>query len=187
MSEKLHHNQESHEHEKKHELEKKDLPNIERLNQEALEKAAEQPKVEHLKDTVEKHAKSAHEVKAKAPDNSGEKREFSAYTALKGETYSRTLNRIQQKLSRPERTMSKIMHNKAVEKVSDGMAKTAARPSGILGGGIFSLIGSVILLYMTKKYGFEYNFFMFFVFLGVGFMLGVVVELVIFSIKKVRR
>lgn len=78
------------------------------------------------------------------------------------------------------------MHNKAVEKVSDGIGKTVARPSGILGGGIVSLLGSCILLYMSKQYGFEYNFFVFFALMGGGFLLGVVLELCIFALRRTK-
>ncbi len=185
MAEKYTQNHESHELESNHEVEKKHLPDIEKFNQESLEKTAEQPRIEDLKNTVEQEAKSSEETDlAEQPE--AQKHEFGAYTALKSDTYGRTLKRVQQKLSAPERAMSKVMHNKTVEKVSDGVGKTAARPSGILGGGIVSLLGSFVLLYMTKKYGFEYNFLMFFIFLAAGFILGVVIELAIFSFRKVR-
>ncbi len=162
------------------------LPNIEQLNKDALEKASETATVEKLKDDVHEQAKSSNETTIEDRPESTEQ-EFGSFTALKGETYSRTLKRVQQRLSKPERTMSKVMHNKTVEKVSDGIGKTAARPSGILGGGIVSLLGSFVLLYMSKNYGFKYNFFVFFILLVVGFMIGVLLELAIFAVKKAKR
>lgn len=167
-------------------VEAEHLPDIEKLNQEALEKNAEKVGVENLQETVQEVAKRSQEITVESAPTA-EKQEFGAYNDLKGQTYGHTLKRIQQRLSKPERAMSKVMHNKTVEKVSDGLGKTAARPSGILGGGIVSLLGSFVLLYMAKKYGFEYNFFIFFALLAVGFGLGVLIDLLIYTVSKARR
>jgi hypothetical protein len=166
-------------------IEAKHLPNIDKLNQEALEKAAEKVDVDELKDTASERAKSSSELMPESKPEPAAK-EFGAYTELKSQTYSRTLKRVQTRLSPSERTMSKVMHNKTVEKVSDGLGKTAARPSGVLGGGIVALLGSFILLYMAKKYGFEYNFAVFFVLMAAGFALGVLLEFTLFALRKVR-
>jgi hypothetical protein len=184
MSEQLK-NHESRKDSAEHKVEAEYLPDIEKLNKEALENASEQAEVGELTDIVESKAKRGDEIFLEDKPKQ-QKQEFSAYTALKSQTYSRTLKRVQQHLSSPERTMSKLMHNKAIEKVSDGVGKTAARPSGILGGGIVAFVGSLLLLYMTKKYGFEYNPTMFLIFLGCGFFLGVLLEFAIFAAKKVR-
>lgn len=167
-------------------VEAEHLPDIEKLNQKALEQSVESNDLSELSDTVHEKAKSSHDVHVE--DRPAEAApQFGAYAELKNQTYSNTLKYVQKRLSKSERTMSKVMHNKAIEKVSDGVGKTAARPSGILGGGIVSLIGSFIVLYMAKKYGFEYNFFVFFLLLAGGFALGVIIELSLFALRKARR
>lgn len=185
MSEHVRPKHESHKHQAEHHVEAEHLPDIEKLNEEALEKAASQAETHELKKVVHEKAKSSKEISLEdAPKESAQ--EFGAYAELKGQTYARTLRHVQRRLSASERTMSKVMHNKAVEKVSDGIGKTVARPSGILGGGIVSLLGSCILLYMSKQYGFEYNFFVFFALMGGGFLLGVVLELCIFALRRTK-
>lgn len=155
------------------------------------EKAAEtaggeQPETVEIKQKVEQQAISGKEITI-GEKEAGAAQEFGVYTQMKSQTYGRTMGRIRGRLSLPDRAMSKIMHNRAVEAVSDGLSKTAARPSGILGGGIAALIGSLILLYTTKYYGFEYNFFVYFILLGGGFVLGVLAELLIRTIAHLRR
>jgi hypothetical protein len=183
MSERLDHN---HEHrERDNQTIENDLPDIEKLNQEALEKTTKIKDIEALEETVKNKAVSNTEtVLDEKPVT--HKSEFGAYAALKGQTYDRTLNRIQNRLSKSERALSKIAHNKTVDSISSGVAKTAARPSGILVGGIVSLFGSLVLLYMSKNYGFEYNFLSFFVFMILGFVAGVLIELSIYAIRKIK-
>ncbi len=149
-------------------------------------KQIEQLDAEKLSTEVEKHAKPSEEINRVESTPTANNHEFAAYGEQKSQTYSRTLKRVQQRLSKPERLMSQAMHNKNVEKLSEGIGKTAARPSGILGGGIVSLLGSFILLYVSKKYGFEYNFFVFFMLLALGFMTGVLLEILIAAIRKAK-
>ena len=159
--------------------------NLERAHKEAKESSQEQTDTSELTAKVEQQAVSSKEITI------GEKQEdtmqeFGAYSELKTQAYNRTLDRIRQRLSAPEKVMSKTMHHKVVDAVSSGVAQTAARPSGILGGGIAALIGSSVLLYMAKHYGFRYNFLVVFVLLGGGFAAGIAIELLIRVIAKAK-
>ena len=98
---------------------------------------------------------------------------------MKKTAYKKELRKIQHKLKKRERTFSKFVHNETIEAVSNIGARTVARPSGILGGGIVAILGSSIYLWMSKNYGFTYNYFVFFILLILGFLLGVVVEAVV--------
>lgn len=159
--------------------------NLER-SQEAAEKAGAEHDVTEIKKKVESQAVSGKEF-APSETDAAPKQEFSAYSGLKQQSYTQTLGRIRQRLTAPEKAFSRLSHNKTVDTVSSGLAKTVARPSGILGGGIFALLGSSIVLYMAKKYGFEYNFSLFFLLLGGGFLTGIVIELITKAISKARR
>lgn len=160
--------------------------NLKRAEKEAREAGVGKPDANELAAKVEQQAVSGKEMGLGEKD-APQPQEFGAYTEMKGQTYARSLSRIRQRLSTPEKAMSKIMHNKILDTVSNGIGKTAARPSGILGGGIFALIGSSALLYMAKKYGFEYNFLIFFMLIGGGFVLGLIAELLIKTLVKTRR
>lgn len=159
--------------------------NLERSRENA-ENAPSQPELQEIQKQVESQAVSGKEF-APSETDAAPKQEFAAYSGLKQQSYQQTLSRIRQRLSAPEKAFSKLSHNKTVDVVSNGLAKTAARPSGILGGGIAALAGSSVILYMAKKYGFEYNFSLFFLLLAGGFVAGIAVELAAKAVSRARR
>ncbi len=151
--------------------------NAERL-QDAAEKSQEVDKstVEQLRHDIKEKAISGKEVTV------GEKHESGGSSSgvtkqLKSQSYQKTLQHIRTQLSKPQRAFSKVIHQPAVEKMSAIGAQTAARPSGILGGATFALLGSLALLIVSKRLGFSYNYLAFFgLFLG-GFAVGLILEL----------
>lgn len=102
--------------------------------------------------------------------------------SLKSTAYKRTLANVQQKLSKPARVFSKIAHSPAVDKISMISAETVARPSGILGGSICAFLGSLIVYYFAKHYGFRYNFLLMFVLFIGGYIIGALLELAVWLI-----
>lgn len=182
MSERIihpesHKSHESHDSSEHHErLQKHHESAAEKARQEASElnlaKLREQAKV-HAETathkTVEKHAN-------KEPDTT-----IGTQSSLKAHAYEQSLKRVQKKLSKPDRTLSKVVHNKTVEAVSNVGAQTIARPSGILGGSICAFIGSVGLLYAAKHYGFRYNYLMLVLLFVAGFLLGSAIELIVWA------
>jgi len=98
---------------------------------------------------------------------------------LKEIKYKRTLQSVRKDLSKPERTLSKVIHNPLVDAVSSGAEKTVARPISLLTGAIFAFIGSSLYLFVVKHYGYEYNFLIFVLLFAAGFGLGLVVELIL--------
>lgn len=98
---------------------------------------------------------------------------------LKTDAFIRTLSKVRNRLSKPDRALSKLIHNNTIDKISAVGSQTVARPSGILSGSICAFLGSSILLYLSKHYGFKYNYLVFFgLFIG-GYLLGSIVELLI--------
>jgi hypothetical protein len=90
--------------------------------------------------------------------------------------YKRTLQSVQKDLSTPEKALSKVIHNPTVDALSEVAGKTVARPSGFLTGAIFAFVGSSAFLWISKHYGYKYNFLLFVIFFGVGFVVGLVLE-----------
>ncbi|MFZ1323576.1 MAG: hypothetical protein WAQ57_00255 [Candidatus Saccharimonadales bacterium] len=106
---------------------------------------------------------------------------------LKDMAYRRTLKRTQRQLPPVSRTFSKVIHQPAVEAVSDLADHTVARPSGILAGGIAAFLGSSLFLWVTRHYGYEYNFLLFALFFVGGFFVGLLVELGLrFGVRRQR-
>jgi hypothetical protein len=186
------------EHEKLHQEaeaghERLDLQEASEEKLKQLEKTAEKSKdVEHdhnldkIHESIHKEAVSAKEVTV------GEHRQDSGQSfrgvqkELKADAYRRSIKKIRSSLSPSERVLSKVVHNSVVEPVSEFSAKTIARPSGILGGGIAALAGSGVVLFMAKRYGFEYNFTAFLVFIASGFAAGLFAELLIRLFRRKR-
>jgi Fe2+ transport system protein B len=186
MSEKLHSSQEH-----KHNSESLDLAAESRRNLENIHKKAEkvgehtEEHVEQAKSKVETQAVSGKEytVGEKETTHSSSHRTYNQ-KQLKAESFDKTIKHIRKKLPKNEKAFSKVIHNKKIEAASEIGAKTVARPSGILGGGIAALLGSLFLLVMAKYYGFEYNFFAFILLFVSGFFIGSAIEILIRSTSR---
>lgn len=178
MSEQL---RPSHEHQgEKINAEAESKHNLERLNKgvEAVELNTPES-IEHLNQLAQEQAFSSKEVTVGEHEHTDQRSPLAVQKELKADSYSRTLKKVRQHLNPIERGFSRLIHKPSVETVSNIGAATVGRPSGILGGGIVSLAGSSTLLYMSKHYGFQYNFLVFFLlFLG-GFTIGFVAEMLI--------
>ena len=153
--------------------------NLERLN-EAAEQAEKDPlqkHVESLAKAAEQQAISGKEVNIGDKQGESSAQTFGVHKQLKTDAYKRSLKKIQSHLHAPERIASRIIHQPAVEAVSNVTAKTAARPSGFLTGSFVALLGSALFLYMARHYGYTYNYAVIFIlFLG-GFLVGLIIEL----------
>ena len=74
-------------------------------------------------------------------------------------TYHRTMDQVQSELSAPSRAFSKFIHLKAVEKVSDTLGTTVARPNAVLAGAIAAFIVTLALYLIAKNYGYRLSGF----------------------------
>lgn len=106
---------------------------------------------------------------------------------IKDEHYRQTLRRIQTHLTPKQKRFSSIIHNPKVEKISEIGAKTIARPSGLLGGGAISLIGSLVVIVIAKTIGFSVPNSIFAALFVVGFLAGLLVELILKSYPRKRK
>ena len=169
-----------HEHvvspEHRHELEKNIHEQAERAKNELGPDS-----IERLREKAEQHAHSAEQIQVeqseKEPDTG-----FDVQHLLKSKAYSQTLKGVQRKLPALPRAFSKVAHNKTVEAISNAGAQTVARPSGILGGSLCAFIGTTLLLYASRHYGFTYNYGVFLLLFVGGFLVGLVAELLIWTL-----
>lgn len=144
---------------------------LEKLKEEA-EKAPE-ANAEQARHKVEDEAISGKEITV------GERQSSPQMTIdrkAKSQSYRKTLRKVQTNLSKPERTLSKLIHQPVIEKASSFGAATIARPSGFLAGSLATLLGSAFLLIAAKRYGFNYNYLVFVILFVAGYILGIAVE-----------
>jgi len=96
----------------------------------------------------------------------------------KQRAYNHTLKHVQRRLSGPSRGFSKIIHNPAVDSVSEALGKTVARPSGVLGAGLLAAAGLAVMTYFARRNGFALSGFELILFLAGGWLAGLAVEFI---------
>lgn len=145
------------------------------------EKAHDSPEsITNILEKIEREAKSTHELNKHHIEQDKQERTEPHHigTHLKTHAAKQTITKAQKQLNAPERAFSKVIHNPGIETVSNIAGSTVARPSGLLSGGVFSVIGSLAFIFISRYYGYEYNFLIGVTcFIG-GFFFGLVVELV---------
>ncbi|MGB4768604.1 MAG: hypothetical protein WBP22_05085 [Candidatus Saccharimonas sp.] len=140
--------------EKHHETQAEDA------RKEALEQASS---TEKKYDKQEKGLVSAHERRPVS------KREREA-------SYDRTMDEVRTQLSAPSRAFSNFIHNPAVEKVSDALGGTVARPNAILSGAMFAFLFTLVVYIVARLYGYPLSGTETIASFGLGWVLGLVFD-----------
>jgi hypothetical protein len=68
--------------------------------------------------------------------------------------YKKTMKQVQTELSPASRAFSKVIHNKVVERVSDAVGSTLARPNAILTGSVLAFVFTLIMFLVARYYGY---------------------------------
>lgn len=74
-------------------------------------------------------------------------------------SYKKTMRQVQSELSPAERTFSKLIHNKAVEKTSDTVGKTIARPNALLAGSFSAFVLVSVVYAVSRTIGYQLSGF----------------------------
>lgn len=69
--------------------------------------------------------------------------------------YKQTMRHVQDELSPPARMFSKVIHHPVVEKTSDAIGSTVARPNAILAGSITALLVVGCVYFIARTVGYE--------------------------------
>lgn len=185
MSEQLHGSKEHHGHRPEAvDASLEARQNLDRIHKQAEHEKGSAEHVEHLQTQVKERAVSGKEASLGEKESSPSP--VGIHKELKSTAYKQTLKRIQARLHGPDKVLSRVVHQPTIEKLSNIGASTVARPSGILGGGFMTLLGSSVILYMARHYGFVYNFTAFFTLFIAGFILGLVLEGIIKLFRRRR-
>lgn len=133
---------------------------VESAHQEALEQAA---KVERL----EKQRKT-HEI-SPAERRGPTKNEKKA-------SYEKTMVEARSHMSAPSRAFSKLIHNQVVEKVSDAVGNTVARPNAILSGAVLAFLLTLGVYLVARMNGYQLSGSETIVAFALGWILGIVYD-----------
>lgn len=74
-------------------------------------------------------------------------------------SFNATMQDIQAHMSSSSKAFSKVIHNKAVEKVSDIGASTVARPNALLSGAVFAFLLTLAVYVVAKNLGYPLSGF----------------------------
>ncbi|HEU5121874.1 MAG TPA: hypothetical protein VFT59_03430 [Candidatus Saccharimonadales bacterium] len=91
-------------------------------------------------------------------------------------TFENTMSEVRSQMSAPSRTFSKIIHNKAVEKVSEATGNTIARPNAILSGAVFAFALTLAVYLVAKNLGYPLSGFESIAAFVLGWALGIVYD-----------
>ncbi len=111
---------------------------VESARQEALEQASPVEKEKRTPEKVSRERRKDGPVPKKARDAS----------------FNRTMKHIQDDMNVPSRTFSKFIHNKTVDRVSNAVGSTIARPNAILSGSIFAFVFTLGIFLIARHYGY---------------------------------
>ncbi len=91
-------------------------------------------------------------------------------------SFKRSMDHVQKDMSPASRTFSKVIHNPAVEKVSDAVGSTIARPNLIIAGGLGTLILCSFVYLVAKQYGYVLSGFEAIGTFILGWCIGAIIE-----------
>lgn len=94
--------------------------------------------------------------------------------------YKHTMKHIQSEMSAPARTFSKIIHNNVIEKGSEAVGSTIARPNAVLAGSLTALVLVSGVYILAKIFGYRLSGFETIGAFALGWALGLIYDYVRF-------
>ncbi len=143
------------------------------------EKLAEEARSNTRNELEARHEVHEHAISSTEHNRpQAEQRQSAAPTtkADKEHSFNTTMAHVRHNLSRPEKNFSKFIHKPAVEKTSEVLGKTIARPSGIVGATVAAFIGLFSVYGIAKFSGFPLSGSEMPLLLLSGFVVGLFIE-----------
>ena len=151
--------------------EKDNFGNHEAFNEQQLETLRNEQQ-ERLKDNIERSAEHSREkvedARKEALEQAGKiekeqsvaeeqeslKQERRGPISKKDASFNATMSEIRTHMPAPARAFSAFIHNKTVEKVSDAVGSTVARPNAILSGAVFAFLFTLVIYLVARHNGY---------------------------------
>ena len=123
---------------------------------------------------VHEQEQASKEVAAKA--SPAERRRDTPTKAAREAVLKKQLKHVQDELSPASRAFSKVIHNKAVEKTSEALGSTIARPNAILYGSLFAFVFTAGIYFWAKHYNYPLSGFETIGSFIIGWLFGLIVD-----------
>lgn len=75
------------------------------------------------------------------------------------DSFDATMDQIRSEMGAPARTFSKVIHNKTVERASEAIGSTVARPNAVLAGSTAATVLTLAVFLIAKHYGYRLSGF----------------------------
>lgn len=147
-----------------------------------LEQAAEQSTTEDAESARHEALELATPHEAERQPSKPEKQSREADRPLRptkkdlDASFKRTMSHIQKDMSPASRSFSKVIHSPVVEKVSNAVGSTIARPNLIIAGGLGTLILCSAVYLIAKRYGYVLSGFEAIGTFILGWCIGAIIE-----------
>lgn len=150
--------------------------------QQRLERAGEpqpQEKLENIKREALEKAKSLEKIAEKqerqvSPAERRKDRPFKK--AERDASYKQTMKQVRSEMKTPSRVFSKLIHTKPIEKTSEFIGSTVARPNAILSGAVGAFVFTLTIYLMAKYYGYPLSGFESIAGFAVGWAVGLLFD-----------
>lgn len=152
---------------------------VERSAAEKLERRAEQAaerqheKLDDARHEALEQAEARQTAETEKPAASETPRQITK--ADRTDSYRKTMEKMQSELPPASRTFSKVIHNPAVEKASEAIGSTVARPNLIIAGAL-GAISSVVVYFIARHYGYVLSGSETIILFGCGWVIGAIIE-----------
>ncbi len=140
---------------------------------ERQEQTAERAKIEALEKAISTEAKSNAE---KEGSGRSSKRTSNLSRKAKDASFKTHMKRVQKELPPTSRAFSKVIHNKLVERTSDAVGATVARPNAILSGAVAAFVLVLVVYIVAKTLGYPLSGFETIGAFIVGWIIGIIYD-----------
>lgn len=154
-------------------LDQKSEKSVEHI--ESSEKAEQKARVEALESAISVESGSA-EKKKQVHDNPVPRRKGGVSKKEKKVAFQKEMTRVQAELPAAQRAFSKVIHTPAVEKTSEVVGSTIARPNALLSGGIVAFALTLAVYIVAKTFGYPLSGFESIGAFIIGYFIGVLYD-----------
>lgn len=130
----------------------KSIENTVEQSPETRAEAIEQARAEAAKEALMSKERGSAESKSGGEPTASSVRKVTK--KQKATEYKKTMSAIQSEMSAPSRTFSKVIHNPVIEKTSEAVGNTVARPNALLAGSTTAFVTVAIVYMVAKQYGY---------------------------------
>ncbi|SRR5690606_17324879 len=151
---------------------------VEKSRVEHGEKAEHEARHEALKEAISVERGGAEKKKGKEASSPAKRRHGVVSKKERKTSYKRHMKQVHSELNPVQRTFSKFIHNPAVEKTSDVIGGTVARPNAILSGAVVAFFLVLGVYVVAKFYGYPLSGFESIGAFIIGWVLGTLYDLI---------